>query len=415
MKFAGRAFLATGLLCALGAGPAPPPPQSALAVTSPTAPSPVAARSFEETLDLAFATGDFVGLAVAVVEGGETTFLKTWGTTEAGGAEPITPSTVFRVASLSKGFAASLAVKAAEEGLLALDAPAATFSPELRLPAGGEKRATLEHLLSHRVGLTPNAYDNLLEAGTPVAEILGRYRTAPRACPVGQCYAYQNIAFDQSRRAIIAAYGSSYDDIARVKLFAPLGMRTASVGRGGLVGAASWARPHTRDRLSSAPDDFGPWRTLPVGEAYYKIPAAGGVNASLLDMAAWARAQLGHAPETLSAGALATLHAPRVVTPSEVARLRPVSTRYDAAHYGLGWRIYDYEGAPVIAHAGTVDGYAAQIALLPDRDVGLVILSNARSRRLWRILPTFLDERLGLSREDWLALEASSTTAYGSK
>lgn len=371
-------------------------------------------REFEKALDAAFATGDFVGLAVAVVQGGETRLLKTYGVAEIGGEALVTPATVFRIGSLSKGFAASLAGVAMNDGLLSPKDPVTRYAPALRLAGGAEKSLELGHIMSHQTGLPPNAYDNLLEADIPVTEIYPKYRSVKMICPVGKCYSYQNIAFDITGLAIASAYGEPYAAALEQRIFAPLGMRTASVDHEGLIRSGDWARPHVRTPLKGKADAFGPWRAVAVKEPYYRVPAAGGVNASILDMAAWLKAQMGKAPEVLTPQTLDLIHTPRIVSPAENARIRTVSPRFHAAEYAFGWRLYNYEGAEVIAHAGTVEGYAAQIAWLPEQDVGVVILSNARSKRLWRILPTFLDLELGLPREDWLEIGAPAATIAGS-
>lgn len=370
-------------------------------------------QDFEALLDAAFATGDFVGLSVAVVKGGETKLLKSWGVVEIGGA-PVTPDTVFRIGSLSKGFTAALAGKAMTEGLLSPSDPATRFAPSLKLAGGAERSLELGHLLSHRTGLPPNAYDNLLEEGTPVADIYPKYRGVKLICPVGGCYAYQNIAFDIARHAVSSAYGESFSFALEKRLFEPLGMASASADQAGLSSTGDWARPHVRDRIKGAGDAFGPWRETTVKPAYWRVPGAGGVNASIRDMAAWLKAQMGYAPVTLPRETLDLIFTPRVVTPAENVRMRNVSPRFKAAQYAFGWRRYAYEGEPLIAHSGTVEGYGAQIAFLPEHDAGIVILSNARSKRLWRILPAFLDIELGLAREDWLALDGEGAAA-GSK
>lgn len=396
----------------------PNEPASEPAAPAPSAPSAAEALSdaeaekleaFEGKLDAVFATGDFVGLAVAVVRGGETTLLKTYGVTEAGGAEAIAPHTVFRIASLSKGVASSLAGIAIAEGRLATDENAARFAPGFKLRGGAEKFLTIGHVMSHRTGLPSHAYDNLLEGGAAPDDIIKRYPELQLVCSVGACYAYQNIAFDIVGRALSSVYGMSFADLAREKLFVPLGMTTATVGEDAILSSASYARPHRRIRYKSG--KLGPWRAAPVKAPYYRIPAAGGVNASILDMAEWLKAQMGARPDVLSPEVLAAIHEPRVETPAETARIRPVSTRYWDSSYGYGWRIYDYEGRRLVTHSGTVDGYTAQIAFLPDERVGLVILSNTRPRRVWRILPTFLDIELGLTREDWLALGPKTVKA----
>lgn len=413
-RFAAALLLAAFASTASAEDPADAPVQLSSYATSPGA-SDYLSSELERAIDAAFASGDFVGLSVAVVRRGETEFQKSWGVVEAGGDEKVTPETVFRIASLSKGVAASLAGAAMTEGLLSPDDAAVRYAPGLALAGGAEQSLTLGHLLSHRTGLPPNAYDNLLEANVPVDEILPKYKSVKLICPVGTCYSYQNIAFDIIGRALSSVYEQPYETLAAERLFAPLGMTSASVGEEGLARHGNWARPHTRDRLVKGAEKFGPWRATKVKSAYYRAPAAGGVNASLLDMTAWLKAQMGYAPGALSPETLALIHAPRVISPAESARMRRVSPRFKAAQYAFGWRLYNYGGAPVIAHSGTVDGYAAQIAWLPDEDAGIVILSNARSNRVWRILPTLLDLELGLPREDWLEIEDAAAPVAGAQ
>ena len=97
-----------------------------------------------------------VGLAVGTVEGGQVRFVRGYGETMAGSGNPITPDTVFRWASLSKGIASALVTQLAEDRRLALDAPMASMGTSLTLP-GGTTTVTVADLLSHRVGLVRNA------------------------------------------------------------------------------------------------------------------------------------------------------------------------------------------------------------------------------------------------------------------
>src|SRR5690348_18429078 len=85
-----------------------------------------------------------VGLAVGVVENGRITFLKGYGETLAGSGDPVTPETVFRWASCSKGVAATMVAKLAEQGRLNLNGPVANYAPDLKLPNGNERLATVE-------------------------------------------------------------------------------------------------------------------------------------------------------------------------------------------------------------------------------------------------------------------------------
>ncbi len=354
--------------------------------------------AFEAKLDAAAQTGDFVGLAVAVVEDDEVVVLRTWGERAAGSGDAVTPDTVFRIASLSKAFAATLAALLVEEGKMSWAQPVTPAVPEFTLMDPAQTRAvTVRHILSHQLGLPPNAYDNLLEAGTPTSRILERYGEVDMLCKVGECYTYQNVAFNMIVDVVEKASGEPFEHLLRERLFEPLGIRTASVGRDALRASGNWARPHVRRRN-------GPWRTTGVDQAYYNVPAAGGVNASLRDMSVWLRAQLGARPDVLPGDILEEVHTAKIATRAETRRMRLLRGRLASSYYGYGWRIYDYAGYEVINHSGGVEGYMAQIAFVPERNTGIVILANTRTRRAWRILPTWLDARLGLPERDWLML-----------
>lgn len=334
---------------------------------------------------------DCVGLAVAVVRAGEIELIKTFGKREVSGDAAIDENTTFRIASLSKGMTATVVAQLLREQQIDLAMPVSDFSPDLLLSSPDVTRAlTLEHLLSHRTGLPPNAYDNLLEAGISPARIRQRYPEVEPICPVGTCYAYQNVAFDAVTPLIERVEGQGLAVSLESRLFAPLNMTRTSIGHDGLIKDDNWARPHRR-----RPDQ--PWHAVTVKEAYYNIPAAGGVNASVTDMARWLRAQMGYEPSVISPETLEVLHTPRVKTRAELRRTRRHMRALEEAYYGLGWRIYRYSEQLLISHFGGVDnGYLAQIAFLPELDVGIVTLTNSPSESFFRILPAFLDEELGL-------------------
>jgi len=400
---------APGVLAPAGAEKIPP---AALApFASPQVVADVQLLRLDQNLQRAMETGDFVGLAVGVVRNGDVTFLRTYGETATGTGEPVTQDTLFRIASLSKGFASSLVGLAVSEGKLSLDMRAGAFAPDLALYGGGEKSLTLANVLSHRTGLPPNAYDNLLEAGILPGAILAQFRKVKPICPVSDCYAYQNITYDLAGRALTGAYATPFTDLVATRLFAPLGMATASYGLDELTASDDWARPHFRKSQKDPSLPAHPWTIIDVKAPYYATPAAGGVNASIQDMAQWLKAQLGNAPEVLAPDVLELIHAPQVSTPAETRRMRGALPDLRSSHYALGWRVYDYAGETVVAHGGTVDGYGAQIMFLPDRNVGIVVLSNTRSKRLWRIAPMFLDLTLGRPPADWLELQNASLPA----
>ncbi|WP_395622472.1 serine hydrolase domain-containing protein [Sphingomonas daechungensis] len=249
-----------------------------------------------------------VGLAVGVVESGRITFLKGYGETEAGSGERVTPDTIFRWASVSKGVAGSMVAKLAEEGKVNLNGPVATYVPSLKLPAGAEYRATVGDMLSHRLGLYRNAYDNKLEEGQDTKLLRASLSQLNLICPPSTCWSYQNVAYDGASELVEGITHLPYEKAVMQYLFNPIGMTQASVSMSGLTGARSWARPHDAAR-----------RPIKLTDSYYRVPAAGGVNSNIKDMSLWMLAQMGEMPDVLSPKVLDTVHAPLVKTWASVA------------------------------------------------------------------------------------------------
>lgn len=344
---------------------------------------------------------DIVGMSVAVIEDGEIAFARGYGVT-AQGEGPVTVSTVFRWASLSKGVASSLVTKLAMEGHFALSDTLATFQTSLRLPGRGEDIVTLEDLLAHRVGVVSNAYDTMLEDGRDPADIRRLLGGLKVVCPIRECHSYQNVAFDAVTEIVESVTGQPYGSAVEAALFRPLNMNTASTGRAGLMDAASWAKPHETRRGMPRPAQ------QTVKEPYYKVPAAGGVNGSILDLAKFARAQMGLAPDILTPDALNALHAPRVYTPREQSRLRnQFESRMQDARYALGWRTYKYDvtGSRVVGHRGAVEGYRSLMLFDPELQSGVVVLWNSGSRRPVGIELEVMDMIYGLPPQDWMRID----------
>lgn len=378
---------------------------SALCGTSPLHAEPDGATQvqgllpeFETRVDEVMALGDVVGLALAVVEGDRVLLRRGYGMTAVRGGEPVTPQTVFRTASLSKTFAGALTGLLVEAQRLSWNAPVAALLPGFALkdPLAAES-LTVNDLLAHRVGLTRHAFDLDLEADQPYPLLVEKLAEAPIVCPVGACYAYQNIAFSLIGDISFAITGDFYYREVERRLFHPLGMHNATYGRDALEASDSWARPHVRRGRG--------WVSLRPKENYYRVPPAAGVNASVDDLAQWLIAQLGHRPDVLSAEVLADLHAPQVETRRETSGTRWRRTRLRDAHYARGWRVFDYAGETVVFHGGAVQGYRAIIGFLPERQVGIAMLWNCESALPAGLFPTFMDSVLGLPQHDWIELD----------
>ena len=365
-----------------------------LSLVEPGARRRIDYASLDARLRRMVAKPTMVGMAVGIVENGRITFLNGYGETVAGSGDKVGPHTVFRWASVSKGVAATMVAKLAEDGRLSLDQPVASLAPSLHLPGGNELRATVGDVLSHRLGLYRNAFDNKLEEGEDVTQLRRSLSTLNSICAPGTCWSYQNIAYDAASEIVTKASGVRYQDEVERALFAPLGMTSASVTMDGLESAKSWARPHSVGR-----------RPLVVDDNYYRVPAAGGVNSDIKDMTLWMLAQMGEMPAVLSPQLLATIHAPRVATPNERGRLRKFLERLKDPHYGYGWRSYVYAGHHIVGHRGGVNGYRSLILFDPKMKSGVVALWNSNTSQPGGLEFEVMDMLYGLEFRDWMELD----------
>lgn len=347
-------------------------------------------NNFEDRVRGVMADPSMVGLGIAVVENGRIVYAKGFGTTQAVGGEPVSARTVFRWASLSKGVAATMVGELVADGKVSLDAPVSKYGTTLRLPAGGETRATVDDVLSHRLGIVRNALDNKLEAGIDPKVLRPQLAALPVFCAPGACHTYQNVAFDASSEIVQNMTGKSYQYEVQQRLFAPLGMIDASVSRAGLVAARSWAKPHVGRR------------TVTVNDNYYRVPAAGGVNSSILDLGRWMQAQMGEMPEVIPDRVLETIHTPRIFTDRHLGMFNKAM---GASQYSLGWRDYNYLGHRLIGHQGAVMGYRATVLFDPQKKSGIAMLWNSQSSRPVALQLELLDRLYNLPHKDWAGLD----------
>lgn len=335
---------------------------------------------------------DMVGLSVATVEHGRLAFVQGYGFADREAGLPVTPQTVFRWASVSKGVAGTMAYKLAQDGRLSLSAPLSSFGTSLKLAGGAETRLAIPDLLAHRLGLARNAYDGKLESGDPAPMLRNMLSTVPQQCLPGDCHSYQNVAYDAFSEIIGNATGMRYDIAAEQLLFAPLGMTSAGLGMANLTGAASWARPYRRGGVQQ------------LSDAYFRVPAAAGVSSNIIDLARWMQAQMGQTPKVISPGVLAEIHRPRVAT-YRGGRSGPDSLIISHG-YGQGWRSHIYDGHWLVGHGGAVNGYRAVMWFDPETQTGIAMLWNSGSTRPFRLPYEFFDSVYGRAYSDWMDIDS---------
>ena len=400
LMVAGVFGLACTPLCATPAtSPSSPPPIVSVTTPLPSARIQQTLADYKRWLNLVEQRDGVAGLATAVVIDDKVVFEGTIGYADAATKGPVTPTTVFRLASLSKAFATALTGLLVDDGKLSWDTKLIDVLPYFKLKdAQAAEQATVSDILGQKIGLPRNTYDNMLEGDVPYQELVRKLDEVDMTCGVGQCYGYQNVAFSMIGDVVLARTGDFFYHQVDKRLFYPLGMTTATYGRAGLESSKSWARPHHASKRG--------WVPFEPNETYYGVAPAAGVNASLRDMEKWLIAQMGGRQDVLPTSLLDVLHAPGVATPGELHPTAWRRARLTDAHYALGWRVYEYAGETLIYHAGAVAGYRTMIGFFPKYHAGVVTLWNSTGPTPSGLMPMVFDDLLGLPHVDWAQIES---------
>ena len=307
--------------------------------------------------------------------------LSSYGKRTKGGSQNINADTVFRLASVSKTFAGTLASMLVNEDKLDWQQPIVGYLPEFSLASEQPtKQINLGHIIGHSTGLMPNSYDNLVNSNVKMDKIIGKFDELTPICKPGVCYGYQNVVFSFIQNAIEQQSNQSYENLIKERIFSPLKMDSASVGFEAFQQTKNRAEPHVKTKYG--------FKQVKVKPNYYQLAPAAGVNASINDMSKWLIANLGQNPDVLPQSVIYDVTTPGVKTTRELRR-RDWRAYLDSAHYGKGWRVYEFNGRPLIYHAGWVAGYVAEISYSPELNIGMAMLLNGESRVIAQLSSTF--------------------------
>lgn len=321
------------------------------------------------------------GVAVAIVKDSSIIYLKGFGVRDVQTNDPVDLHTVFRLASVSKCFSSLLTATLLEDSLLSLNDPVIKYLPGFSLHnADQTEKLTVQHVLSHSTGLPYHAYTNLIEEGYGLREMLAQLKEVALISPSGAVYAYQNVAYSLIGEVIEAATGKTFEEQMRARVFYPLGMVDASLTYHDIEDNKNVAQPHLRRGRK--------WRRIPISDKYYNVAPAGGINASISDMAKWMQAMLGNRQAVVSDVALATLFEPRVRAGAKNRNFNQWS-RIRKSYYGLGWRILHFQQDTLAYHGGYVNGYRSEVVIHPKERLAICILANGPTRFSDLAIPSF--------------------------
>ncbi len=353
-----------------------------------------AAKPADQALDAVFddavARYKLPGLAVGIVRDGEIVYRRTSGELAVGTGEKIDADTIFKIASNSKAMTAAVLARLADAGKLKWDDPVVKHLPDFRMfDPWVTQQLQVRDLLIHNSGLGAGAGDLMLWPEPnhfTRADVLKGLSHLKPAYSFRSRYAYDNTLYIVAGEVAAKAGGAPYEELVRRELFQPLGLKRCRVGEWNRKQVGNVAQPHgwRDDRAAVVNQDPETIQAIPMA-------AAGGIRCSLNDMLAWARMWLQPEKHGLVAGKPWLSQAQR----DEVWKahtLMPLSKRmreWDNSHfsaYGYGWRLTDVDGTWKVSHTGTLSGMYSALTLLPQKNIGIVVLINADAEEARTVL-----------------------------
>lgn len=333
--------------------------------------------------EAAIASGDLVGAGVSIVQGDSVLISDGFGKRNFKFNDAVDGQTVFRLGSLSKGFAGVLAAHLKCDDQLDWSDKVSDYLPEFQLGKNAPShQITLAHILSQTSGAPYHSYTNLIEAGLPLKDIASRFKTVTPISKPGALYSYQNAMFALSGEIMHQVAGQDISTLLNDRFFKPLQMHHTSMDYNSLAKATNVAMPHSKRRQG--------WSPLKLNDHYYNAIAAGGINASAEDMAKWMKLLLGRHPEIMDKTALQEAFNPFI----EIKGHSKYYQRWPghmSSYYGFGWRIHQFkehnQEKTILHHGGSVNDYRNEIAVYPEADLGICVLMNMNSKLASRVIP----------------------------
>jgi beta-lactamase class C len=325
-------------------------------------------KRYEKQLEREFKRSKIPGAAVSIVIDGNVVLTKSMGFKSITGVDVVNDQTVFRIASVSKGFASILMGIIKDQQRLKWEDPIIKHLPNFHtIPSQLAETITIKHILSHTSGYPYQAYSNLIEDGFARDRLLKELQNVKLSRAPGAIHSYQNVAFSLIEPILEDIMACDYPFLMQEMIFDPLKMTQASMSYEEMLACDNKANPHLKSGKS--------YRSIPLSESYYNVAAAGGINASITDMSQWMIALTGHRTDIISKQVLDSVFAP--VIPTRV-RNRAFSTfdKPRKGYYGMGWRIVEYPNDTLVYHGGYANGFKSELALDRNKDIAICILTN---------------------------------------
>ncbi len=361
---------------------------------------PPSGQAIDALVQRSMKTFDVPGIAVGIIKDGQVIYAKGHGVRSLNTSQPMDENTLFGIASNSKAFTAAALGMLIDEGKLKWDDKVRDYIPEFKLyNAYVSEDFTIRDLLTHRSGLGLGAGDLMFfpdGSDFTIKDVIHNLRYLKQVSSFRTKYDYDNNLYIVAGEVITRITGKSWPEFVEERIIEPLGMSKTA----GLF-----------DRLkdkSNVIDGHAPVEGKVQVIARSKISigaAAGGINSNVTDLLKWVRTLLAHgkygeSKRLISEAVFQELWTPQTIIP--VRAPGPYNTHFSA--YGLGFFLSDVNGYKQVSHTGGLEGMVTQITLLPELNLGIIVLTNQQEGSAFTSITNQIkDAYFGKTGTDWIA------------
>jgi len=352
---------------------------------------------------------DVPGVAVAIVKDHEIVFAKGFGVRDLKGGGKVDADTLFAIGSNTKAFTAAAIGQLVQQGKISWDAPVLEYLPDFQMyDPEATREITIRDLLCHRSGLGTfqgdlATFGSIYDRSQNIRHI--RFIEPTYVFRTG--FGYSNLMFLTAGEIIPRVTDSSWDEFIDQQFFTPLKMNRSNTSFSDWAKMENVATPHGLDDGEVVP--------IPHDDVDNMAPA-GAINSSANDMAQWLLLQTGNGMyegvQVVDPAVIAETRKPHNLQQvSDSAKEINPWTHFSA--YGLGWALSDYRGRLVVSHGGGLNGMISTVAMLPEENLGIVVLTNFDTHGLRQsVVNHVFDAYLGVDDQDWDQRYAKAIQEY---
>jgi CubicO group peptidase (beta-lactamase class C family) len=367
----------------------------------------VSISAIEKNIENAMKTFNVPGIAVAIVKDGKVVMAKGFGVRKMGEKDKVNADTLFGIASNTKAFTVAALGMLADEGKLTWEDKVTDYLPAFQLHDPYVTREfTIRDMLSHRSGLGKGAGDLMIWPKSTITnqEIIERIRYLKPVSSFRTEYGYDNLMYIMAGEIVAKVSGMSWQDFVRSRILKPLKMNTTRMGHSLISPSNSnvaTAHAPVNDVIQPVGGDF-----------IERFESAGSMASSVNDVSKWIKVQLkGGLIETRDGKENRLFsetqhdHMWQPNTLQNVSGFDQTNHRTHFKAYGLGWGMRDHQGHKMVSHTGGIMGMVSQVVMVPEANLGVVILTNQQSgSAFYAISRDIVNRYIDVPNKDWVAV-----------